>query len=416
MRHTMQDQKRIFWIDQLRGLAFFFVVLGHVYTPESVNAFIYSFHMPLFFFISGLTLNPDKLIRTPMKQIFMNNVKRLLIPYVWLNFMMFPLWVLTYKIVSEAKSSVPRVFFGIFYGNGNRASTPSNALWFLLCLFFANLLIAAILKFFKKDFTKIGFAVAVLALVGYFDRDKDYIWHLNTPFTAIVFIFLGYAFMQYYKANEDKIRDVCKKKYVGLISALLFCGFIASRLNGRMSINSNHFGKSLWLFYLGAVVGTLAVTLVVLRLPKIAVFDFIGKNTLLYLAIHAPIIRLFEKLCPLALDKAYISVPFAVFLYFAIMPLCLLFNRYFPFAVGKITPTVKSKFLKFSGWIFVAECLAVPFFYLVYKFYPVLLDGIIISAPIAVLLLISAIITPIIYRYFKIFFLIEDNPIAKVKL
>ncbi len=412
----MADQKRIDWIDRLRGIAFFFVVLGHVYTPESVNAFIYSFHMPLFFFISGLTLNADKLIRTPMKQIFMNNLKRLIIPYLWLNFMMFPLWVLTYKFIATAKSSVPRVFFGIFYGNGNNFSTPSNALWFLLCLFFANLLIAVILKLFKNDFSKVGTAVALLALVGYFDRDKDYIWHLNTPFTAIVFIFLGYAFMQYYKANEEKFRDVCKKKYIGIIAALLFCGFVASMLNGRMSINSNHFGKSLWLFYLGAIVGTLAITLIVLRLPKITAFDFIGKNTLLYLAIHAPIIRLFEKLCPLALEKVYISVPFAIFLYFAIMPICLIFNKYFPFAVGKITPVENSKFLKFSGSVFVAECLAVPFFYLIYKLCPTLLNGITLLIPIAVLLILSAVITLILYRFFKILFLIDNKPIAKVKL
>ena len=412
----MADTKRIDWIDRLRGIAFFFVVLGHVYTPEPVNAYIYSFHMPLFFFISGLTLNADKLIKTPMKQIFMNNLKRLIIPYLWLNFMMFPLWVLTYKIIATAKSSVPRVFFGIFYGNGNNFSTPSNALWFLLTLFFANILIAVVLKIFKTDFTKIGFTVAIFALIGYFDRDTDYIWHLNTVFTAIAFIFLGYAFMQYYRANEDKIRTLCKKKYVGIVAILILCGVVASILNGRMSINSNHFGKSLWLFYLGAIVGTLAVTLIVLRLPKIALFDFIGKNTMLYLAIHAPIIRLFEKLCPLALEKAYISVPFAIVLYFAIMPLCLLFNKIFPFAVGKTTTAEKSKFLKISGAIMISECLAVPFFYLIYKLCPTLLNGITLLIPVAIWIVLTAIITLLFYKVFKIFFLIEEKPVAKVKL
>ena len=45
-------EKRIFWIDALRGIGIFLVVLGHTFWKG--HNVIYAFHMPLFFFISGI--------------------------------------------------------------------------------------------------------------------------------------------------------------------------------------------------------------------------------------------------------------------------------------------------------------------------------------------------------------------------
>lgn len=53
-------KSRIDYIDRLKGLTIFFVVMGHVYgmvfsqSNDIFYKFIYSFHMPLFMFLSGL--------------------------------------------------------------------------------------------------------------------------------------------------------------------------------------------------------------------------------------------------------------------------------------------------------------------------------------------------------------------------
>lgn len=45
--------KRIGWVDIMKGIGIITVIIGHTYTPFGLNYIIYSFHMPLFFLISG---------------------------------------------------------------------------------------------------------------------------------------------------------------------------------------------------------------------------------------------------------------------------------------------------------------------------------------------------------------------------
>ena len=49
---------RIDEIDVMRGIGILLVVIGHVFPAgKRVHTFIYSFHMPLFFIISGMALS-----------------------------------------------------------------------------------------------------------------------------------------------------------------------------------------------------------------------------------------------------------------------------------------------------------------------------------------------------------------------
>ena len=52
------SEKRISWVDQARGIAILLVVLGHCigYMDAPGNRWILSFHMPLFFFVSGVCM------------------------------------------------------------------------------------------------------------------------------------------------------------------------------------------------------------------------------------------------------------------------------------------------------------------------------------------------------------------------
>ncbi len=81
-------KKRILWIDVARGIAILLVVLGHCIGDlnDPGNRFILAFHMPLFFFISGMCIS-EKVI--PLKEYLMKKIRTLLMPQFVLGTMNF---------------------------------------------------------------------------------------------------------------------------------------------------------------------------------------------------------------------------------------------------------------------------------------------------------------------------------------
>ena len=80
------NAKRIEWVDVSKVLVIWLMVLGHILEKTGLDAvvrnMIYSFHMPFFFFISGL-LYKNK--TNSFWQFTIANAKSLLIPYVFLR-------------------------------------------------------------------------------------------------------------------------------------------------------------------------------------------------------------------------------------------------------------------------------------------------------------------------------------------
>ena len=76
---------RIVEFDIAKGIGIILVVIGHQNIPHSVTNWIFSFHMPLFFILSGFFFSSKK----KFYEIFKRRVKSLIIPYVFfyaLNF------------------------------------------------------------------------------------------------------------------------------------------------------------------------------------------------------------------------------------------------------------------------------------------------------------------------------------------
>ena len=73
----MKNNKRIAWIDNAKAIAIFFIVLGHRLPSGELCGYLYSFHVPMFFFLSGLTFSADKSPQKYLKE----KATRILIPY-----------------------------------------------------------------------------------------------------------------------------------------------------------------------------------------------------------------------------------------------------------------------------------------------------------------------------------------------
>ncbi|WP_009631151.1 acyltransferase family protein [Synechocystis sp. PCC 7509] len=91
---NVPKKNRIYWIDYAKGIGIFLVVLGHVCRgleessilapsiAKSINQWIYAFHMPIFFFLSGLLIQYG--VSKSFRTFIVDKLKTIAYPYfVW---------------------------------------------------------------------------------------------------------------------------------------------------------------------------------------------------------------------------------------------------------------------------------------------------------------------------------------------
>ncbi len=363
----MAEKKRIAWIDQLRGIAFYFVIVGHMLTTDTVvGLWINSFHMPLFFLITGFTLNIEKTEKTKFKDLFITLSKRMLISYFFLNLISIFLKCVSIFAFQGKIVNVKSYFFGIFVGHGNILKSPSFPLYYVLLLFLARLGLWAVIKLAKSNRRYIAAMLCVLALFSVFTELKAMPWHINVVPTAMIYIFIGSLLMSLYNKISDTLERLKEPVYFAGAGILFVIGFVLQYINGRQSINSNQFGKSYVLAIVCAVITSVSITLLVIKLPQMKAVDFVGQNTLFLLGIHDSCILITRTVFAEHWQKTWFVIVASLLLYFLPIPLAWLFKKYAPYVCGgdlkeKGLPVLLMKYLT------LALCFAAPWFYFTVK-------------------------------------------------
>lgn len=74
------SEKRNTYLDVIKGIGIFLVVLAHVSESHSITRVIYSFHMPLFFIISGYVYGKYNKVEN-CRLFVQKKISSLLVPY-----------------------------------------------------------------------------------------------------------------------------------------------------------------------------------------------------------------------------------------------------------------------------------------------------------------------------------------------
>jgi len=119
----MAQRIRIF--DYMKGIAIIAVLLGHYFPNTILSHFVYSFHIPLFFIVSGYFFYNDKTFLTHI----IGDVKHLLLPILYTVTTIVCLKYILHVDLLEG---------------GSCGALSIGPLWFVLALFWARLFIAAI--------------------------------------------------------------------------------------------------------------------------------------------------------------------------------------------------------------------------------------------------------------------------------
>ena len=158
----MAGAQRIGWIDQARGLGIAVVVIGHVTSNLRVHDWIFLFHMPFFFALSGMLARPVA-IRTGV----IARARALLIPYVaYLPLVAILDLGLGYGLGTPSllrNESLRHYAFSIVFG-GEKLVGPFGTFWFVTCLYGASIVFNIAIHHLSSAYTRnIFFA---LCLVG----------------------------------------------------------------------------------------------------------------------------------------------------------------------------------------------------------------------------------------------------------
>ncbi|MCM1110867.1 MAG: acyltransferase [Clostridium sp.] len=166
---TVNDNKkagnRILWLSIIQGYAILLVVIGHVngytYNEEGemyplsafVQKFCYSFHMPLFMFVSGGLLYLTRIKKKwKTSALYADKVKHLLLPFVLFTAFGF---LIKIPLASVSKNPLDISFAGFVNAFFDPASGPLVELWFLGTLMWLMALYPLYKSMLRNGFTEL---------------------------------------------------------------------------------------------------------------------------------------------------------------------------------------------------------------------------------------------------------------------
>lgn len=358
------ERRRILWLDQLKAVGFFFVILGHMDLPAGAIGWIYSFHMPLFFLVSGFTLNMGKTADTPFRSQVPKLLKRMVLPYVWIELICLCFSFLNTVLLQGKELHLARNLLGILIANGLICPYPSRPLYFALVLFLAQLLLWAVLRLSKGKELAAWLVTLALCVFSFCTIGKPMVWRVNVVPVAMLLMLCGTLLRRLY----DKLREPIETGnpvWLYLCSAALFAaGFVLQRFNGRLSMAGNRYGDHILVGLLAAVLTSCALALFLMRLPTPKVMAIIGQNTFFYMGFHRPLITLFENLLPAYKESWWFLTAGSLLIFFGLVPAVLLVNKACAFLCCKETEG-ETAATRIGKAVCTGLALIIPYYYAV---------------------------------------------------
>lgn len=125
--------KRLDYIDIAKSLGMLTIIWGHIVHEGWSNQIVYAFHIPLFFFLSGMVFNASKY--HTVGELIRKRVKTLLIPYLIFSLITWALWV-GMRVASHDSTNYWYPLLQTFIAQGSAGFLRHNLpLWFVTCLF-----------------------------------------------------------------------------------------------------------------------------------------------------------------------------------------------------------------------------------------------------------------------------------------
>jgi acyltransferase len=331
---------RLTWPDHAKAFAMFLVVYGHsLATGWGIGKWIYSFHIPMFFLISGYLLKRERL-EVAWRTFLSHTSKALIPPYLTFATIGFFAWLLVLRrFGADSDSSVSpfQRFVAILYASGkpDHFRVEPSALWFFPCLFSARLLVYWVYRAARLDVGRaLGISAALSALGLAIPRQVALPLEAEAALVAQGFLVLGF---------ELRRHDVLPKMHQRVpaaIPVLFVLGAAAAYLNVQVDMRASRYG-SIVLYYASALCTSLACFLSVHELAPNRIASAVARDTTIIFPLHLLVFSAFAAFyvfvlrVPLAVrENAFVGIAASAFNVALLVAVSPLFRRFLPWVFG----------------------------------------------------------------------------------
>lgn len=282
-------KSREYWLDAAKGIGILLVAIGHNgvlchFFP--LHAPIFSFHMPLFFILSGATISAS------------HSLKNILIRSASLYWVFLIVGILTLPFALHRSDSagLPSALQGLIFGCGY--TIHMTPLWYLVCLALATPIAwAAIVTIQRFSFKTLPLALTALMFIylgwlflrhnqptdmtrvlNWGDGRQGMILNVDLLPTAVGFLIAG-------RVITDNIRNILSLNWVVIF--IIFMVFLWTSINEApgLDLNLRSTPSSFPHYITAACLGSI-ITIWVCQHLKFKLIAKIGASTLPILAIH----------------------------------------------------------------------------------------------------------------------------------
>lgn len=262
--------KRIESLDIAKGIGIFLVVFGHFLNMHSYpGIIIYSFHMPLFFFISGMCFNACKYVA--FNSVFISRLKTILWPCICFTAIVSILQCALIGIpLSDLKEELP------------------GALWFLPILFLAEMIYYPLCKI-KSIFRLMLVLSLYFICLNYSDYLRCFPYKISFLPKAILYYTFGHSLKNLVLVMINDMERYTKCKHNLLVVVSFFLMSLIPFIEKNIGDISSGFLNVIFALF-GIYTTFLICTVDFGKLKKYLLF--LGENTLVIMAVHVFFMRM----------------------------------------------------------------------------------------------------------------------------
>ena len=329
-------KERIVWLDYGKAIAIYLVVFAHTALCKAVEGFIYTFHMPFFFFMSGYLFS---YVKYPSYMVFAKRrFRQLIVPYVVINMVAYLLWLLVLRNVGNDAGEDVGAFSPLVAAVTVNATEMVHdvPLWFLAALFMVE-------NFYYLLYRNVRYRGAVTTLLLLLAVLNNTYNTVRLPFCIDISLV---ALLFYRFGNVLREKDEMPFRwYLFVLSVVTTVAVFM--VNGKVAMHANCYNNML-LFVAGGVAGCYSMAYICRLLQSLfgdcMPVQVIAKNTLPICVFHLIAFAFIKgvMLYLFGLSPEILTGTFLPNALFALlsMAMCLfvakMLNRFVPFVLGKI--------------------------------------------------------------------------------